>query len=81
MTALSDYHSWGLPPELTSSSYGHLGLGVCLAAVVPELELVYAVLLDGASEKQTEFHAQRALASAIRRCIDHDVPERTFAHP
>ncbi|MEA2663906.1 MAG: hypothetical protein QOI11_850 [Candidatus Eremiobacteraeota bacterium] len=81
MTGLSDYHSWGLPPELTPNSYGHLGLGVCLAAVVPEDELVYAVLLNGASEKQTEFYAQRALASAIWRCIARDAPERTFAHP
>ena len=66
MTGLADYRSWGLPEQFTPGSYGHIGLGVALAAVIPERRLVYTVLLNGLRfPKDENFRMQCELASVV----------------
>ncbi len=66
MTSLADYQPWGLPPEFTARTFGHVGLGVSLVAALPERRLVYAVQLNGLGFPKTEnLRVQRALAALI----------------
>jgi CubicO group peptidase (beta-lactamase class C family) len=76
MTGLDDYRSWGLPAELTSGAYGHLGLGVAFAGYHPDHAIAFAILLNGASTKPVEFSAQRALFTALARGVDEEVGTR-----